>query len=57
MAQLVEHSTLNLSLGHDLTVCGMEPRVVSALPDSLSPSLSCPSRTLTCTSVLKINTV
>ena len=48
MAQSVKRPTLDFSSGHDLRVCGLEPRVklctVSAEPawDSLSPSLPLP---------------
>ena len=49
MAQLVKHPTLvDFGSGHDLTVCGIEPRVrprddsVEPAWDSLSPCV-CPS--------------
>ena len=48
MAQSVKHPTLNLGSGHDLTVCGIRPRVrlcadrVKSAWDSLS-LLLCPS--------------
>ena len=46
VAQWVKHPTLDCGSGHDLTVCGAEPRVglqagsAESVWDSLSPSLS-----------------
>ena len=46
MSQLVKRLTLGFGSGHDLTVCGFEPRVglcagsVEPAWDSLSPPLS-----------------
>ena len=46
MAESIKHLTLHLGSGHDLTICGIEPRVYhcagSAEPawDCLSPLLS-----------------
>ena len=48
MAQSLEHLTLDLGSGHDLTVCGIKPRVglhahsVEHSWDSLSSCLSAP---------------
>ena len=48
VAQSVKHPTLDLSSGHDLTVCEFEPHIrlhadsVEPAWDSLSPSLSAP---------------
>ena len=48
MAQSVKCPTLGFGSGHDLTVCGFEPRVglcagiTEPAWDSLSPSLSAP---------------
>ena len=44
VAQPVKHPTLGFSLGHDLTVCGIEPRI-GFCADSMEPawdSLSLP---------------
>ena len=62
VAQLVKHPTLNFSSGHDLRVCGFEPRIGlcadSAEPawDSLSLPLSLPLPCLLSLS-LKIHTL
>ena len=48
VAQSVEHLTLDLGSGHDLTICGIEPHVglcadsMEPTWDSVSPSLSAP---------------
>ena len=48
VAHLFQHPTLGFGSGHDLVVCGIEPRVrlcvdsVEHARDSLSPSLSAP---------------
>ena len=62
VAQLVEHSTLDFSSGHDLAICGFEPCIglhagdgEPAL-DSLSPSLCLyPASSLSLSLSLKIN--
>ena len=60
MAQAVRHLTLDLGSGHDLIVCGFEPRIGlcadGAEPawDSVSLSLSAPS-THSLSLPLKIN--
>ena len=66
MAQSVEHLTLELGSGHDLTVYGFEPHIglctdsVEPSWDSLSASLSltltlCPYPAHMCSLFLKIN--
>ena len=62
VGQSVKHATLDFGSGHDLTVCGIEPRVVlcanSEEPawDSLSPSLSARTPLTLSLSLSKINT-
>ena len=61
VAQLVKHLTLDFGSGHDLTVCGIKPRVglyadgVGPAWDSFSSVLFVPPPLLTLGLSLKIN--